>query len=75
MANPFYAEFPESSDTGPRQYGTKAPDTTGASKKGQRGGWVPKTALGRSPGAGRCSTGKQYGSGGYRVSSNKSDMS
>lgn len=72
MPNQFYSAFKETNDTGPKQTGTTAPDTTSNSKKGQRGGWVPTSALGRSPGAGRVSTSKGSGSG-KRNSTNKSE--
>ncbi len=75
MGNPYYSELPEQNSTGPQQKQTSAPDMGSNSKKRQRGGWVPQSALGRNNAGWKCSTGKKYGSGGWKMSSNKSDMS
>ena len=67
MPNPLYSQW---EILGPRVSGTAA-ETTGNSKKSQKGGWAPASALGRSGGAGRVSTTKGNGARVTRVSTNK----
>jgi len=74
MPNQFYSAFKETNETGPLQHGKKAPDVLDtSSRKNQRGGWSPESALGRSKGGGRISTSKSQSGGEKRNSTNKSE--
>lgn len=70
MPNPHYSEFREQTSVGPKDT-RPAADTTGNSRKGQRGGSSVSSSKTAGASGWTCSTSKNYGTGGKVNSTTK----